>query len=309
MNLLNPPLRRAAFIGAALAGLILPALCTWMTWELVGSAVRVMLAVTIAALLNLPAPLGGGMSMQGVLRVRWMKWEKTFDADRNLPEALAGAFLLTVVTVGGFFVAAPVVGAVLRWVGPLRTGVDEVLTLGATVLLAAVGFMVHRPEVPLRTLRTRIEQEGSAPRAEDWARVMKTLTALARPDGGIGHLGGIGARTVGLHEHLEAEALLRRAAGQGIAGAAELHARSLEFLASRAEPGGGFSAYPSGMARMEYTTRALEALRGRLDGATEQRHRDALRACRREDGRFGRSATAPASEEATRWAGRAMVSP
>ena len=236
-----------------------------------------------------------------------MRWEKTFDADRSLFEAVAGGFLLSVMSTGGFFVAAPVVGAVLHGVGPLRTGMDEVLTLAATVLMAVVGVRVHRPELSLRTLRAQLEQEGGTPRAEEWARAIKALTALARPDGGFGHLGGLGARTVGLHEHLDAEALLRRAAEQGIAGAAELHARSLDFLASRAEPGGGFSAYPSGMARVEYTARALEALRGRLDASAVQRHRGAILECRREDGRFGRSAMAPVSEEATRWASRAMV--
>jgi len=306
MNLMNPRLRRAAFVGAALSGLIAPALCAWATWVLVGSAVRVMLAVTIAALLNMSSPLGGGMGMQGVLRVRWMRWERTFDADRSLSEALAGAFLLSAVTAGGFFLAAPVLGAVLGWVGPLRTGVDELLTLGATALLVGVGAVLHRPELSLQALRSRLEREGGAPRTEEWARVMKALSALARPEGGFGHVGGIGARTVGLHEHLEAEALLRRASEEGVPGAAELHARCLDFLPSRAEPGGGFSSYPSGMARVEYTARALEALGGRLDASTVQRHRAAILACRREEGRYGRSATAPGSEEATDWASRAL---
>jgi hypothetical protein len=306
---MKPHLRRASSVGAALAGLIVPALCTYAAWALTGSAVRTMLAVTLACLLNMPSPLGGGMGMQGVLRVRWMRWECTFDADRGGFEALAGVFLLSSVTAGGFFLAAPVLGAALRWAGPFRTGVDELLTLGVTALLVGAGVVLHRPELSLRALRSRLEQEGGAPRAEELAQVMKGLSALARPDGGIGHLGGIGARTVGLHEHLDAEALLRRASERDLPGAAELHARCLDFLLSRAEPEGGFSAYPSGMARVEYTARALEALSGRLDASTVRRHCTAILACRREDGRFGRSATAPGSEEATMWARRALGAP
>lgn len=242
------------------------------------------------------------MVIQGVLRVRWMRWEWTFDADRSLFEGVAGYFLLSAVTTGGFFIAAPVVGALLRAVGPLRTGLDEVLALGAVVLLVVVGALVHRSEISLGTLRSQLERQGEQVRPEELAGVMKRLSGLARPEGGLGHVGGIGARTVGLHEHLEAEALLRLASKRGVPGAAELHARCLDYLLARAEPGGGFSVYPSGLARVKYTAQALEALKERLDEPTIHRHRAALLACQREDGRFGRSATAPASEEATTWA-------
>lgn len=303
---MKPHLQRVAFTGAALSGLLVPALLVVATWALTGSAVRVMLAVTLAALLNLPAPLGGGMGMQGVLRVRWLRWEWTFDADRSGFEALAGPFLLSAVTTGGFFLAAPVVGLILRWSGPFRAGVDEVLTLGAVVLLTGAGAVLHRPELSLRSLRSRFEQEAGALPPDELILMMRRLSSLARPDGGLGHVGGIGARTVGLHEHLDAEALLRLASERGLPGAAELHARCLDYLLSRAEPAGGFSAYPGGMARVEYTARALEALSSRLDESALLRHREALLACRREDGRFGRSMTAPGSEEATRWARRAL---
>jgi hypothetical protein len=302
---MKPYLQRVAVIGTALSGLLVPALFVLATWTLTGSAVRVMLAVTVAALLNLPAPLGGGMGMQGVLRVRWVRWEWTFDADRSGFEALAGPFLLSVVTAGGFFLAAPVVGMILRWSGPFRTGVDEVLTLGAVVLLTGAGTVLHRPELPLRSLRSRFDEGGTLP-PEELAAMMRRLSALARPDGGLGHVGGIGARTVGLHEHLDAEVLLRWASERGLPEAAGLHSRCLDFLLSRAEPAGGFSPYPGGMARVEYTARALEALRGRLDESAILRHREALLACRREDGRFGRSMTAPSSEGATQWARRAL---
>jgi hypothetical protein len=307
MVLMNPHLRRAAFTGAVLAGLIIPALCTWAAWALTGSAVRTVLAVTVAALLNMPAPLGGGMGMQGVLQLRWVRWEWTFDADRSVFEGLLGAFLMSAATTGGFFLAAPLVGAILRWVGPLRTGIDELLALGAVALFVGVAAVLHRPELSLRTLRSRLETEGSISKPDELARAVKQLSALARPDGGFGHLGGIGARTVGLHEHLDAEAVLRVASRQGVPGAAELHERCLSFLQARAEPGGGFSTYPSGMARVEYTARALEALRGRLDESALHRHRAAIEACRREDGRFGRSARSPDSdEEATGWARKAL---
>lgn len=289
---------------AALAGLGGPAVCTLAAWALTGSAVRTMLAVTVAALLNTPAPLGGGMGAQGVLRVRLARWEWTFDGDRGLGEAAAGAFWLSALTAGGFFLAAPAVGAVLRWLGPLRTGLDEVLVLGATALLVAVAGLRHRAEFPLHRLRARLTDTGGYPRPQELARAVRELSRMARPDGGFGHVGGIGARTVGLHEHLDAEVLLRLAAERGLSGAAELHSRCLTHLLSRAEPGGGFSAYPSGLPRVEYTARALEALRGRLDEDSMRRHRAALLACQRENGRFGRSAAAPASEEATAWARR-----
>ncbi len=281
---------------------MVPIVASLATWALAGSVVRAMLAVTVSTILNLPSPLAGGMVMQGVVRVRWMRWERTFDADRSLSEAVAGYFLLSGLTLAGFFVAAPLLGALLRWVGPFRTGLDEVLTLGAVVLLVAVGMGVHRAEVSLSSLRSRLEKEGTQVGPEELARVMKRLTELARPDGGFGHVGGIGARTVGLHEHLDAEALLRLVSERGLPGAAELHARCLSYLLTRAEPEGGFSTYPSGLARVQYTVQALEALRGRIDEPSIERHRAALRACRRENGRFGRSATAPASDEATQWA-------
>lgn len=299
MALMQHPLSRAALVSSAVAGLVVPVLCSMAAWALAGSAVRAMLAITVAALLNLPVPLGGGMGMQGVLRVRWMRWEWTFDADRSGFEGLAGYFLLSAVTSGGFFVAAPAVAALLRWLGPFRTGLDEVLTLGAVALLVGVGAVLHRPEMSLRSLRSQLEQKAGSVGPDELAQVVKRLSGLARPEGAFGHVGGIGARTVGLHEHLDAEALLRLAAERGTPGAAELHARCLEHLLSRAEPGGGFSPYPSGLARVSYTTQALEALKGRLDESSLHRHRAALLACRREDGRFGRSATAPASEEAT----------
>lgn len=303
---MKPHLQRVASTGAVLSGLLVPALCVLAAWSLTGGAVRTMLAVTVAALLNLPAPLGGGMGMQGVLRVRWLRWEWTFDADRSVLEALAGPFLLSAVTTGGFFLAAPLVGVILRWSGPFRTGVDEVLTLGAVMLLTGAGAVLHRPELSLRSLRSQFEQQAGALPPEELVLMMKRLSALARPGGGLGHVGGIGARTVGLHEHLDAEALLRLASERDLPGASELHSRCLDFLQSREEPAGGFSPYPGGMARVEYTARALEALSGRLDESELLRHREAIRACRREDGRFGRSMTAPSSEEATRWARRAL---
>jgi hypothetical protein len=299
-------MRNRLFTLAALGGLIVPVMYTLAAWALTGSAVRTMLAVTLAALLNMPSPVGGGMLAQGVLRVRWMQWEWTFDADRSLSELVAGAFLLSAVTTGGFFVAAPILGAILRVMGPFRTGLDEVLVLGSAVLLVVAGLLLHRSETSLRSLRAELEKPGAQVGPEQLDRAMKALSGLARSDGGFGHVGGIGARTVGLHEHLEAEALLRLVSKRGLPGATELHARCLDYLLTCAEPTGGFSTYPSGLPRVEYTARALEALRGRLDKPSLQRHHSALLSCRREAGQFGRSATAPASPEATEWARRAL---
>ena len=287
-----------------LGGLGVPALCVLAVWALTGGPVRTMLALLVAALVNAPAPMGGGMVVQGVLRVRWGPWETTFDADRSRGEALRGYFLLSAVTTGGFFLAAPAVAAVLRVWGPLRPGLDELLVLVATVLLVAVSLWLHRPEVSLVSLRRGLERDAPRMTSEALARGVEVVSGLMRASGAVGHVGGIGARTVGLHEHLEAEALLRIAAEHGTPGAAELHARCLTHLRSRSEPGGGFCVYPSGLPRVESTVRALEALRGHLDASALASHRAALQACRQADGRFGRSLTAPASQEATAWAAR-----
>lgn len=291
---------------AAVAGLAVPALLVLVAWALAGSPVRSMLAIVVSTLLNTPAPLGGGMGAQGVTRVRWGRWERTFDMDRSLLEGVAGAFLLSAVTAGGFVLGAPLIAALLRWVGPLRPGLDELLALAATGVLVVLSVVLHRAELPLRQLRERFQKEGERLPPEELARVVRQLSRIAREDGAVGHLGGIGARTVGLHEHLDAELLLRIAAQRGTPGAVELHERCLSHLLSRAEPGGGFSAYPSGLARVEYTARALEALAGRMDEGAAARHRAVLLACRREDGSFGRSLSGPATEESTTWGHRGL---
>lgn len=301
---MNRPRRDPAQTLAILAGLCVPLLCATAAWDLTGGLVRTMLAILVAALLNTPSPVGGGMIVQGVLRVRFGPWEATFDADRSRSEALRGYFLLSAVTLGGFFLAAPLVAALLRALGPFRIGLDEMLVLVVTVVLVAVSLRLHRPEVSLASLRRGLERDGPQMTPEALARVVEVLSGLARASGAVGHVGGIGARTVGLHEHLEAETLLRAAAERGIPDAASLHARCLAHLLSRAEPGGGFSVYPSGLPRVEHTVRALEALRGRLDAVSLASHHAALQACRHADGRFGRSLTAPASEEATAWVAR-----
>ncbi len=298
--------RRTAVVVAAVAGLSVPALLALTAWLLVGSPVRAVLAIVISALLNTPAPLGGGMGAQGVLRVRWAHWERPFDADRSLLEAVGGAFLLSAVTAGGFLATAPLVAGLLRWVGPLRPGLDELLALVATAGLVVVSGVLHRAELPLRRMRVRLQEEGERVTPEELARIVNQLSGIAHEGGAFGHVGGIGARTVGLHEHLEAEALLRLAAQRGTPGAAELHARCLAHLLSRAEPGGGFSAYPSGLARVEYTARAMEALAKHLDEGTAALHRAALLACRHEDGSFGRSIRGPVSAEATIWGRRGL---
>ncbi|MBN1205957.1 MAG: hypothetical protein JXB05_13655 [Myxococcaceae bacterium] len=294
---------------AAMAGLGVPAVLAIVAWALAGSPVRAMLAIVISTLLNTPSPLGGGMGAQGITRVRWACWERTFDMDRGVGEAVAGAFLLSAVTAGSFLIAAPWVAAVLRWVGPLRPGIDELLALAATGVLVVLSVVLHQPELPLRQMRARFQGEGERLAPEELARAVQQLSRIAREDGAFGHVGGIGAKTVGLHEHLDAEALLRLSALHGAPGAAALHAQCLAHLLSRAEPGGGFSAYPSGLPRVEYTARALEALAGRLDEASTDRHRAAVLACRREDGRFGRSVNGPASEESTTWGRRCLDEP
>lgn len=78
-------------------------------------------------------------------------------------------------------------------------------------------------------------------------------------DGAVGNTGGIGAWVAGLHEHLDAEAVLRRAAGVSMAGAGPLHSRALAHLETRREPG-GFPVWPGGLPRAETTARAKAAV-------------------------------------------------
>ena len=157
-----------------------------------------------------------------------------------------------------------------------------------------------------------IEWNGSSMTNEILASVVRKLSDLAQASGAMGQVGGIGARTVGLHEHLEAEALLRVASERGLPGAAERHSRCLGYLVSRAEPTGGFSPYPSGLPRVEYTgvrwwRCAAASMRARSNPTARRPSRAGVRMAgmaavpprpprrRRLSGRRGRSADTGAS--------------
>jgi hypothetical protein len=128
------------------------------------------------------------------------------------------------------------------------------------------------------------------------------IARLQREDLAFGHVGGIGALTAGLHETLDAERVLREARELGIEGAESLHRASLEGIARRALPAGGFPAYPGGDGRLELTARAVEALGGAIPADARARHRDFLHACSRGGGAFGRSPRGPLDPNGLRWA-------
>jgi hypothetical protein len=250
-------------------------------------------------------PLGGGMVVQGVWRVRLFSREWTFDADRSAGEAMAAAFLLPFVTVGGFFAALPLFAFGWTALPAALAARQELLSLATVAALVGASLLRHRPEAPLAAWREGLEAAlaaGTPPEPTLVGRYVGALAALARPDGGIGHVGGIGAATPGLHEHLDAEAILRVAAQLGDETAARLHARALDYLQAQQLPSGGFSYYPGGAPRLEPTARAALALGSRLSAAELEAHRAFVRSCRIDEVRFGRSPGKAGGEEEQRWA-------
>jgi hypothetical protein len=167
-----------------------------------------------------------------------------------------------------------------------------------------VALLRRRREWPLRSWRREAEERGSAiDRAQLEGRVA-AIGRLQQGDGAFGHVGGIGARTAGLHETLDAERVLRAAREAGVEGAKRLHRLSLEGIARRALGAGGFAVYPGAEGRLELTARAVEALGDLLSPEALARHREFVRTCARGGGVFGRSPGGPADPTGPRWAAR-----
>ena len=135
----------------------------------------------------------GGILCKGSSAWRGEPREWTFDVDRSRAEAILGYFLISVLTLGGFFLAAPLVAALLWRLGPFRPGLDELLVLCVTVLLVAVSARVHRSEVSLSSLRRDLERDGQRMTPEALAGAVEVISRMSQASGAMGHVGGIGA--------------------------------------------------------------------------------------------------------------------
>jgi len=223
----------------------------------VGAIATVGLFAASAAL-NSIWPVGGGMGVDDTWRVRFFRKEWTFDSQRSARERILGPLTIGLATVGGFMLALPVLVAMMVASAPWPAVTEERFAIGALLSMLGVALARHRPEAPLEAWRRQIE--SGVVDASLWAGRVRRLARLATREGAIGNVGGIGAYTVGLHEHLDALSILARAAQAGVEGARELHERALRYLESRRE-GDGFPIYPGALPRKEFTERANVAAR------------------------------------------------
>ncbi|MDF1561514.1 MAG: hypothetical protein P1V51_00645 [Deltaproteobacteria bacterium] len=244
---------------ALLAGLILPlAAAASLAWLASTSVLALVAQLTLAAALAALRPPGGGMVMEGTTRVRFLAWSWTFDRQRSAREGWWGTLWLTAAVIGGF--CLPLLGVAPLWwlLGPHLPVSEETAVILAVALLLGLSLPQHRRELPLWRWREALEHPGRVA-DEEVAHWVALLRTRRQADGAIGHVGGIGTAEVGLHELLDAEAILREAQGRGVPGAAELRAPLLAHLAAR-EEGGGFPVYPGGLPREALGARAREAL-------------------------------------------------
>jgi hypothetical protein len=247
-----------AFAGGLLGALLPVFLACAAGLAILDDPVWVVALLPLSAALNSVSPIGGGMLVSRCYRIRVLAAGFTVDGQRGALAACLGPFCLAFATVGGFFAALPLLAASVRLLDlPAHASPKAVALAGALVALVVAG-LTHRREAPLPTWRLLL-LAGGVP-DEVLARWVQRLAKLAAPDGSIGHVGGIGSDVAGLHEHLDAEQVLREAERRGIAGAAPLRAKALAALAKRELPGGGFPVYPGGLPREDLTRRAKEAL-------------------------------------------------
>lgn len=271
------------FLAVAVASLIAP------------GPVAVVAALSFSVALNALRPLGGGMVIQGTYRTRFQRREWTDDTDRDPSLGARPPVLMALVTSGPFFLATPLVSLAIRAVSPLPIGVIELVALVGVMVLAAAAVFGQKRELPI--WRWRQELEAGTHDTSRLAAEVEALAAIALPSGAIGHVGGIGAGTIGLHELLDAERVLRAAEDAAIAGAAGLRRGALAFLAKQALPEGGFPVYPGAAGRLSLTVRAVEALGPALSAEEIERHAAFVRRCAILPGGFGRSPGQPLDEE------------
>ncbi|HUB08384.1 MAG TPA: hypothetical protein VMB50_15360 [Myxococcales bacterium] len=246
------------FAGGLLGALLAVALGGGAAVAILRDPLWTIALLPLAAALNAVHPMGGGMAVSGCYRIRVFSRGWTIDGHRGPWAAFLGPCLLAAAAIGGFLAPLPALALAARFVHlGARASPRAVALAGGTAALF-VGALTHRRELPFPTWHLLLLAGGVPDEAV--GRWLRRLTPLVRPDGSIGHVGGLGADTVGLHEQLDAERVLREAERRGLAGAASLRARALQALALRELPGGGFPLYPGGLPREDLGARAREAL-------------------------------------------------
>jgi hypothetical protein len=245
---------------AILLGLALPIAWAWASLRpLAGAdAVGIVALLAASAALNSFWPLGGGMAVDGAFASRFGPRDYVFDARRSVRERFLGPFTMTLSSFGCFFLGLAPLGLAWRLAQPSGLA-RELFAVGALLVLVVVGLARHKSEAPLWRWREELEA-GVLPDAAGWKKRLEALARIARLDGSLGHVGGVGAATVGLHEHLDALEILQQAAQGGVAGASELLEKGLKHLESR-RVAGGFPVYPGCEPRTAFTERAERLLR------------------------------------------------
>ncbi len=245
---------------AILLGLALPLAAAWASLRpLAGAdAIGVVALLAASAAWNSCWPVGGGMAVDGAYATRFGPRDYVFDARRSARERFLGPFTMTLSSFGCFFLALPVLGLAWRLAQPSGLA-RELGAVGALLALVVVGLVRHKAEVPLWKWREELEA-GRLPDAAGWGKRLEAIARITRSDGAMGHVGGVGAATVGLHEHLDALEILAGAADNGVPGASELLERGLKHLESR-RVAGGFAVYPGSEPRPAFTERAERLLR------------------------------------------------
>jgi hypothetical protein len=244
---------------------------------------------TLSLALSSLWPPGGGMAWQGTFRSRVFRHEWTQDIDRSSAQAFFASLLLAGVTTLGFAVPLPFLVLIWKFDKPFSI---STLMWVAVILAVLISRLRYKAELPLRKW---VEAPG------DFAARALMVEGLAQPDGGIGHVGGIGALTVGLHDHLNGlEVLLGCKAGGAPVDAAVIE-RGLDYLQKQEVPGGGFCLYPGAQGRLEATVRAVKLLGPRLDAAALGRHRAFIASCKGPSGRWLRSPYGPEADVSGKW--------
>lgn len=243
-------------------GLALPIAFAWASVKpLAGAdAVGVVALLAFSAALNSFRPLGGGMAVDGTYCTRLGSRDWVFDARRSPREKFLGPFTMTIASFGCFFLALPVLAALWRMAEPSGLA-RELAAIAGLLLVVIVGFARYKPELPLWKWREALEK-GEPVAAEEWRKRIAALSKIARADGSIGHVGGVGAGVVGLHEHLDAVEILQWAVAENVEGAPPLLEKALAHLQTRRVEG-GFAVYPGGQARGGFSERAERALGAR----------------------------------------------
>jgi hypothetical protein len=237
--------------------------------------------VFLAMAVNNLWPLGGGMVWQGQFRIRLLRREWTVDAEASSAKRIWAVFALSAVTALPFGATAPLWLLLWKFVGSALVS-GRVLMWSGLVLLGVAAIARHRSELPVWRWLEEVEQTTPAVLQERMGLLLRTQQA----DGAVGSVGGIGAFTVGLHEHLNALEWLAAAKRRGVESPNDSFERGLQFLRSRALASGGFTVYPGGTGRLEMTNRAIVLLGDSLSDEERAKHLDFIKRCEAANRRF-----------------------